>query len=279
MTTKNIGIIGNGFVGNAIYEGLKDFYNLVVYDIDKNRSYNTFEEVDRLEHIFICVPTPMTNLGVFDLTILCNSIRDLSYGKILIIKSTITPAAARILIQDFPQHDFVFNPEFLTERTAVQDFKNQKRIVLGGDAVPASKVKNIYTRVFPTCEYILTDYKTACFIKYFCNCFFAAKVSLMNEFHQVADSEGVDWDTAIRGLLSSGWVNPMHTLVPGTDGDFGFGGKCFPKDVNAFMNYAKTVDVEPKVLSAAWEKNLEVRKNLNWLKIDGAVTDSDKKGD
>ena len=71
----------------------------------------------------------------------------------------------------------------------------------------------------------------------------------------------------------------MHTLVPGTDGDFGFGGKCFPKDVNAFMNYAKAVDVEPKVLSAAWEKNLEVRKNLNWLKIDGAVTDSDKKGD
>ena len=106
----------------------------------------------------------------------------------------------------------------------------------------------------------------------FSNCFFAAKVSLMNEFRQVSDAAGIDWNTALTGLITSGWVNPMHTLVPGPDGDYGFGGKCFPKDINAFMSYCRELGVDPKMLKAAWNKNLEVRKNSDWLHIDGAVS-------
>ena len=98
----------------------------------------------------------------------------------------------------------------------------------------------------------------------------------MNEFRQVSDAAGIDWNTALNGLLTSGWVNPMHTLVPGPDGDYGFGGKCFPKDINAFMSYCRNLGIDPKMLQAAWNKNLEVRKNSNWLQIDGAVS---KKGE
>lgn len=99
----------------------------------------------------------------------------------------------------------------------------------------------------------------------------------MNEFRQVAVEEGVEWNTAIRGLVSSGWVNPMHTAVPGPDGDLGFGGKCFPKDINAFIKYAETLGIDSLMLKAAWNKNLEVRKNKNWLHIDGAVSKDNRR--
>lgn len=276
---EKIGIIGNGFVGNAIYQGMKDHFKILVYDKDPKKRLSSFALVSQLKMIFICVPTPMTEEGAFDLSIVKETVNMLPSKKTLIIKSTITPQAAEILIDKFPNQNFVFNPEFLTERTAVHDFQNPSRIVIGGnDQNSVQTVEEMYRAVFPCrlIEIIKTDAKTACFIKYFSNCFFAAKVSIMNEFRQVADAAGIDWNTAKNGLLTSGWVNPMHTLVPGPDGDYGFGGKCFPKDINAFMSYCRNLGIDPKMLQAAWNKNLEVRKNSNWLQIDGAVS---KKGD
>ncbi|MBV03473.1 MAG: hypothetical protein CML45_03665 [Rhodobacteraceae bacterium] len=259
----SIGIIGNGFVGNAVHEGLKNHFNLFIYDIELSKKINTLTEVDKAEIIFLCVPTPTNTDGSFVLSFLLDSIGNLSPGKILIIKSTIPPSYAEYLIEKFPKQELVFNPEFLTERTAVGDFQNPSRIVLGGkDKYSVERVEKIYRKVFPSpmIEIIKTDYKTACFIKYFSNCFFAAKVSLMNEFKQIAEASGVHWETALNGLLTSGWVNPMHTLVPGPDGKFGFGGKCFPKDICAFIAYCKEKGIDPTVLEAAWKKNLEVRK-------------------
>jgi nucleotide sugar dehydrogenase len=271
-----LGIIGNGFVGNAIYEGLMQDYRVIVYDKDQSRSNNTIEEINETNIIFLCVPTPMNQDGAFDLSILEEAILNLEQNKILIIKSTITPEAAQQLIELFPNQSFVFNPEFLTERTAIEDFKNLTRIVLGGDLEKVNEVQEIYKKVFPNVTYIKTDYKTACFIKYFCNCFFAVKVSIMNEFKQIADQEGADWDVALEGLLASDWVNPMHTQVPGPDGDFGFGGKCFPKDLNAFIEYSNSLGIEPSMLKASWNKNIEVRKNKNWLQIKGAVSNTNR---
>jgi len=77
-------------------------------------------------------------------------------------------------------------------------------------------------------------------------------------------------------MLSSGRINPMHTLVPGIDGKVGFGGKCFPKDINAFINYAIQIGIEPMILKSSWQKNLEVRKDRNWLSIPGAVAKKPK---
>ena len=276
---NKIGIIGNGFVGNAIHQGMKEHFEVLIYDKDPSKKINTFSRVSEAEIIFICVPTPMTEDGDFDLRIVKDTVSRFITPKILVIKSTITPSAAQILVDKYPMHSLVFNPEFLTERTAVRDFQNPSRIVLGGnDQYSVQKVEEMYRVLFPSklLEIIKTDVKTACFIKYFSNCFFAAKVSIMNEFRQVADAAGIDWNTALNGLLTSGWVNPMHTLVPGPDGDYGFGGKCFPKDINAFMSYCQEMGIDPKMLQAAWNKNLEVRKNSNWLHIDGAVS---KKGD
>jgi len=274
---KKISIIGNGFVGNAIYEGLKNHYNLVVYDKDPHRSLNSIEEVNSTDFVFLCVPTPMKTTGEFDFSIVKSAIELLEKEKVIIVKSTITPTAAKSIMKLFPNQNFVFNPEFLTERTAVEDFKNPSRIVLGGESQFVDQVKEIYLPVFPHVKFIQTDYQTACFIKYFCNCFYAAKVSLMNEFKQICTAEEANWKVALEGLLSSGWVNPMHTLVPGPDGEFGFGGKCFPKDMNAFINYSNSSGVSPIMLIAAWNKNLEVREDKNWLNIIGAVSNNNRR--
>lgn len=268
-----ISILGNGFVGNAIYEGMKNYFDINVYDIDSSKSKHSWEECMKNEIIFLCLPTPVFEDGTFDLGPLKSCIENITERKTLIVKSTITPKAAHELINMFSNHSFVFNPEFLTERTAVEDFKNQKRIVLGSESSESNDLlETLYRKVFPTCHYIKTDVKTACFIKYFCNCFFAAKVSLMNEFYQVAKEDGINWDDSMDGLLSSGWVNPMHTKVPGPDGFLGYGGKCFPKDVQAFSDYCKSLGIDPKIQQAAWEKNLEIRKDRNWEKIKGAYT-------
>ena len=270
-----LGIIGNGFVGNAINQGMKNHFEILIHDKNEQISNNSMEEVCEADMIFICVPTPMTEQGEFDLSIIKDVVRQIVAPKILIVKSTITPEYAKVMVEQFPWHSFVFNPEFLSERTAVEDFQNPSRIVIGGNHKDSlEKVEKMYRVVFPSrlIEIIKTDTKTACFIKYFSNCFFAAKVSLMNEFRQIADASGVDWNTALSGLLTSGWVNPMHTLVPGPDGDYGFGGKCFPKDINAFIKYSEKLNVDSRLLRSAWEKNLEVRKNKNWLRIAGAVS-------
>jgi len=266
-----LGIIGNGFLGNAVYEGIRVHYDVYVYDKEGTRCLDRLEDINKVKYIFVCVPTPMGADGQISLDILKSSIKNLKKNKILIIKSTITPTGAEELIDHFPDHDFIFNPEFLTERTAVEDFKNPSRIVLGGAPHICELVKNIYLPLFPDTKYIVTDHKTACFIKYFCNCFFAAKISVINEFRQIADKDNIEWNIALEGLLSSGWVNPMHTQTPGPDGHFGFGGKCFPKDINAFSDYASKLEIDTLMLRSAWRKNLSVREDKNWLNILGSV--------
>jgi len=267
-----LGIIGNGFVGAAIYNGLRDHYDIFVYDKDSSKSCNSMKEInEKADAIFVCVPTPMSQAGEIDCTIINETIKDLDSEKLLIIKSTITPAAAKTILEK-NDHKMVFNPEFLTERTAKEDFLNPSRIVLGGNEKDVKEVKSLYEKVFPDVKYIETDHKTACFIKYVSNCFSAVKISIMNEFRQMADSDNLNWQDTLDGMLASGWVNPMHTMVPGPDGSLGFGGKCFPKDINAFISYATKVGVDPKVLRSSWKKNLEVRENKDWLKIPGAVS-------
>lgn len=272
----SLAIIGNGFVGEAIHEGLRDYYKILVHDKDPSKSTSSIKEINsNAKYIFICVPTPMLETGEIDSSIIQSVLSEINTDKMLILKSTITPRAAEELLEK-NRHRIVFNPEFLTERTAKEDFKNPSRIILGGHPGDVKEVSAIYEKVFPKVKYIETDHKTACFIKYVSNCFSAVKISIMNEFKQMADSDGINWGDTLEGTLSSGWVNPMHTTVPGPDGRPGFGGKCFPKDLNAFVKYATQLGIDPKILKSSWEKNLEVRKDRDWMIIPGAVTKKSK---
>lgn len=276
----NIGIIGNGFVGSAIAAGFALHANVMIYDKDPLRATHGLSEVlKQCEFIFVGVPTPMESVenGEIDLTILDNVMAEISSlnkgnDNIIIIKSTVIPGTTQKYINEYSDLNIVFNPEFLTERSARLDFINASRIVLGGEPALCERVEELYRVRFMATPIIKTDAESAEFIKYMCNCFFATKVAYMNEMYQMVSARGLDWNTIMAGFLSDGRIGNSHIDVPGHDGDYGFGGKCFPKDINAFIKYFEFNQIEPTLLKASWSKNLQVRQNHNWLKIEGAVS-------
>ena len=117
--------------------------------------------------------------------------------------------------------------------------------------------------------FICTDYETSEMIKYMNNCYFATKISFLNEMYKIADKSGVNWEDAIEGFLRDGRIGHSHMSVPGPDGNFGFGGSCFPKDIRAMISYAKKIDIEPHVLNGTWKTNLEVRPEKDWNQLKG----------
>ena len=275
---STLGIIGNGFVGSAVASGFSLAAEVKIYDTDPKKSSHDFEEVINCDFVFVCVPTPMSlQKRSIDLSIMDAVFKDVSLlnkrdDNIFVIKSTVTPGSVEKYIEKYKNLNIVHSPEFLTERSARLDFINSSRIVLGGAIKDTEKVKDFFRTRFPTTKIIETDVTTAQFIKYMNNTFFAVKVSFMNELKQAADVFGVDWSDAMNGFMSDGRVGNSHVDVPGHDGNLGFGGKCFPKDLNAFIECFKKAGIDPKLMTAAWEKNLEVRKDHDWKKIDGATS-------
>lgn len=283
MSKYNIGVIGNGFVGSSVVAGFSLHANVRVFDENSLLTVDSLTDtVNKSDFIFICVPTPMSlETGRIDLTIIekvFDRIVEINdrQDNIFIIKSTVIPGTVENLIQKYSNLNIVFSPEFLTERNAKLDFINASRIVLGGRPDLVSKTSKMFRVRFPHTPILETDVTTAQFIKYMNNCFFATKVAFMNEMKQAANFLNVDWNDAVKGFLLDGRIGNSHTDVPGHDGKLGFGGKCFPKDLNAFIKLFEDNDVNPSIMKAAWEKNLEVRESRDWLNIEGAVSKKDQ---
>ena len=120
-----------------------------------------------------------------------------------------------------------------------------------------------------TISVIETNFESAELIKYVCNTFFATKVSFLNEMKLLSDKVGADWDTIIEGFVRDGRVGHSHTQVPGPDGKKGFGGSCFPKDIQALINFGDSLSINLNVLKGAWKTNLKVRPEKDWEELLG----------
>ncbi len=163
----------------------------------------------------------------------------------------------------------MFNPEFLTEANAIEDFNNQNRIILGGHKDVTSYLKTIYIKVFPQARIIKTDSTHAEMVKYLINTFLSTKVSFANEMYEISKSLGIDYDKVIEYATLDDRLGKSHWNVPGPDGDFGFGGHCFPKDLQALISLAHDLNVSPRILTAVDCKNNDVRKNKDWKQMRG----------
>ena len=286
MNYKNIsiGVIGKGFVGSAVSHGFSPAVgfdaNIKIYDKDPAKSLNTLEEViTESEFIFISVPTPTDINGKIDLSILIACFKDiesiinkssLQLDPVFLIRSTIVPGTSRKISEQFPNLNIVFNPEFLTERSANFDFISQTRFILGGDLKNVDRVAELFNLRFGKSVTILkTDFESSELIKYVCNTYFATKVSFLNEMRLLSDKINANWEDVIEGFVRDGRVGHSHTNVPGPDGKFGFGGSCFPKDIQAIINFAEGVDVDLEVLKGAWQTNLNVRPEKDWENLVG----------
>tara|TARA_R100001460_G_scaffold107554_1_gene156484 strand:- start:5593 stop:6420 length:828 start_codon:yes stop_codon:yes gene_type:complete len=270
-----IGIIGQGFVGNAIYQKFKNFFDVKTYDLKVKLCNSTFEEVARQDIIFVCLPTPMDKDGSCHIGLVEQTLHNISVAKspnlfrTVVIKSTIPPGTTKKLNVKYPNLHIAFNPEFLTEANAVLDFENQNRVILGGHREATTKLRRIYSKVFPTAHIIKTSSTHAEMVKYLTNAFLATKVSFANEMYQICEGLGVDYDKVIEYAMLDDRLGNTHWNVPGPDGDFGYGGHCFPKDIKALIKVAESLSVHPTVLISTNTKNNEVRVNKDWENMKG----------
>ena len=279
----NVGIIGLGYVGTALKEGFKHIHHIETYDLRKDLS--TCQTIDDLlsktDFIFICVPTPMNEDGSSNLNVVNKVIDEISNSKylkkqILIIKSTVPPGTTELLNSKHKNLEIIFNPEFLTEANFVEDFKNQNRIILGGPRPATTILKQFYISIFPNATIIKTGSSHAEMVKYLANTFLATKVSFANEMKMICDKLDIDYDKVVEYASYDERLGKSHWSVPGPDGNLGFGGSCFPKDINALINKASELNLDTKVINAAWETNLKVRPERDWELLEGrAVTKKD----
>ena len=264
-----IGIIGNGFVGEAISFAFSPISKLHIYDTDPLRCLNDVESVHNCDYVFVCVPTPMYKDGSQDLSYVKSVFKNAKDKPIYILKSTVLPGTTETLCKKYPNFKIIFSPEFLTERTAKIDMLTQARIILGGDDYLTDKVQKLFKLRFKRKNIIRTDSVTAEVIKYMNNTFFATKVSIMNEFKLLCDKVGANWEDALNGFISDGRIGNSHVNVPGHDGKYGYGGTCFPKDVSALLSYAKKNNINLNTIEGGWRTNLEVRNEKDWEKNKG----------
>jgi UDPglucose 6-dehydrogenase len=276
---ETIGIVGQGFVGSAIRVGLENFFNIETYDLKAalGSCDSLAELVEKSNFIFVCLPTPMKPSGQCLTDIVDKTVTSIDnycvsnkiFDRIVIIKSTVPPGTTDALNKITNNVSVIFSPEFLTEANSFDDFKNQSRIIVGGPRPASSKVKTMFRKAFPAIPIIKTSAKHAEMVKYFINCFLSTKVSFANEIYQFCEKMDIDYDKVIEYVHYDSRIGKSHLSVPGPDGDFGFGGHCFPKDLRAMKYLGKSLEIKTDILDAAWNKNEEVRKNRDWEKMMG----------
>lgn len=260
----NIGIIGGGMVGNALANGFKN--NTIILS-DPAINETTVKNVcNTSDIIFICVPTPTIN-GEFNSSIIDTVMSKVNenYDGDVVIKSTIPPNFLMDIYNNNKNINLAYNPEFLTDRTANDDFVNPSMVVIGAeDSELASRIEEIYrTKSTVNCDtYHKVDLVSASLIKYGFNTFFATKVIFMNELYGVfqQSESSMTWEEFRVLIGSNPWVGGSHNSVPGHDGHFGYGGKCFPKDTEAFSKYADSLGKPSHLLNKAMELNANYRK-------------------
>lgn len=264
-----VGIIGNGFVGESQAFAFSPTAEVRIYDTDPLKATHDIEDTCQSDFVFVCVPTPMKKDGSQDISYIEKVFESVPPGPIYIIKSTVLPGTTQTLSEKYNNLDIVFSPEFLTERTAKLDMLTQARVIFGGKKRLCNKVKKLFEQRFMKRNYIITDPTTAELIKYMNNTFFATKVSIINEFKRLSDALGTNWEDAMDGFTSDNRVGDSHLHVPGPDGKHGYGGTCFPKDVNALITLGKELNTPMNTLEAGWKTNLEVRPEADWEKMKG----------
>jgi UDPglucose 6-dehydrogenase len=311
---KSIAVIGCGFVGGSLTTVFAE-RGFDVYTYDKTGKQalggqhpvphpkggysmpvasvkelvNACEEKENFSNVyFVCLPTPMFEDGEADLSIVDGVLKELAEipGKrIAVVKSTVPPGSTEKWNKVFEGTGLrvVFNPEFLTEANALDDMRNQNRIILGGPRPEINAVKLIFQKAFNDVPLIKTSSTTAEMVKYFINVQLATRVVLSCEFSQLCESldkkgMNIDYDKVVEYAKLDKRLGGSHMAVPGPDGIAGARGHCFPKDLRAIAFIAEMNNVAPTVMKAVWQKNLEVVKpeDRDWEKMAGRAVSKKK---
>ena len=213
--------------------------------------------------------------GSCDLSILDKLFEDISNKNLefleertFIIKSTVPIGTTKKLVEKYPLLWIVHNPEFLTARNAVSDLAEADRTVIGGDSLLTGRVAKLYWGYVYYGEdhniiQCSSDESEA--IKYFSNTFLAYKVAYFNKVYDVCEKLGMDYKNLRKGITTDPRIGESHTQVPGIDKDRGFGGTCFPKDLNSLIHQMDEIEVDSQMLKKVWDYNQEIRSVIDWI--------------
>jgi len=248
----NVGIIGCGFVGGALKKWIEENNSKNIKLLISDPPLGLNDNVNLSDIIFISIHIPTEENGTQDLLLLENIIKN-TPNKPIFIRTTLLPGTSLYLKEKYKKNIY-FMPEFLTERTAYHDFCNQTMIFTGEC--------ELLEKIFIGKKYIKMSSLEAEITKYAHNVFGALKVTYFNGIYNLCQSFNVNYDNIKNGILVSGYIDPNHTQVPGPDGMFGYGGKCFPKDVNAF---AKLTEEFPlgELIKLISSQNEQYRNKIN----------------
>jgi UDPglucose 6-dehydrogenase len=259
-----IAIVGAaGFVGRAVDYGFpNNIYQKLLVDPVYNTPISAIADY-KPDYVFVCVPTPMGSNGRIDASIIKTVIAEVRTltNAIIIIKSTITPDVVKYLFDKY--EGLVYNPEFLTEKSANEDFVNPFMHVFGGDPAVTTSVEWLY-KLYSLCKPCPVYHMSAIdasFVKYGVNSFLASKVLWFNQFHDLVTDYGGSYNTVVNAVTSDSRVGRSHTTVPGFDGRRGFSGSCFPKDSMALVKFAREQNTPFTVLEEVVRRNQDYRNN------------------
>jgi UDPglucose 6-dehydrogenase len=251
-------IAGYGFVGTAVAHALSGHHELVIVDPRFNRTQIANHE--DLDGVIVCVGTPSADNGDCDLSQVMSVLSEIPNHKRVMIKSTVPPDQLIQLQRRFARLKLTYSPEFLRAVSATQDFLNQTYMILGdGDT-------KFWQSVFQPClahceQYMSTDMSTASMVKYCENTFLATKVAFFNHVYDLCQVNGVNYTEMQTLLAMDPRIGSSHMQVPGPDGNRGFGGHCFPKDTEAFVQYAQRAGLPFELLETTVDYNKKLQKN------------------
>ena len=265
---KTVGVIGIGFVGSAVVHSLKT-KGVTVAENDLPKPSGTFEDAASCDVVFLCLPTQYDErekrYDTRALEVTCKSLSESEFAGVALVKSTVEPGTTQRLSESYPRLQLIHNPEFLTAATAQRDFDNQGHVVLGSASnvrFPATRlVEAFYARHYPRAVVSKCTSTESESMKIFANSFYAVKIQFFNEMYAVCQKTGADYDKVRDMIMRNGWVNPMHTSVPGTDGKLSYGGLCFPKDTSALLAFMERLGTPKAVLQATVEERNQMRED------------------
>ena len=278
-----LAIVGYGFVGKATDFGFDRNVDKYIVDPKLGTEIKELSEFNP-DIIFICVPTPMGSDGNQDSSIIMDVIKKLARycpSSVKVVKSTVLPSVLEEVSKI--EEKLIYNPEFLREKHANEDFVNANIIILGGNKDEVELVSKAYKNnsKCKTHDHYITDVKTASFIKYSINTFLASKVVFFNELHSVYEKMDAkdNWESVIEVLSKDVRIGKSHMQVPGHDGKKGFGGACFPKDSIAFAMFAENLGIDMTALKNSIKTNNKIRSTYDTIEVresEQSITFDDK---
>ena len=259
-----LGIVGHGVVGQACSKGFKALgHEVTIHDISLNTK---MKDLYNCEIIYICVPTPVGNLGECDVSIVRSCVEELSlqsFAGLVAIKSTVVPGTTENMKKKFENLSICFVPEFLRERCAYKDFTlNHDLLAVGTDCkIDAEKIIESHGN-YPKSISIISSTEAEV-LKYFSNVYNATKVIFANNFFEICDKLNADYMKILDSYMKRN-VNPRDYLEV-SENLRGYGGGCLPKDTKAIAHLARKLGSQLSLFDQVEEDN----SNLKTTVFDG----------